>query len=111
MPRDNKTRISLFIILSFTILLRSLSVAQNATDAPDDFIDNEGNTTLSLTPLPLDAALNASGTEPICSVAEGLDLNVQSCENLISRIPDTVSALLDWNGEKVQVPARWSSCK
>ena len=111
MPRDNLTHMSRFIVLLLTILLSSLSVAQNATDALDNSIENEGNTTLSLTPLPVDSDLNATGTEPQCSSYEGVNLDAQSCEDLISQIPDTVSALLDWNGEKVQAPARWSSCK
>ena len=104
---------TLFCLSLFTVILRSWAVAQTV-DLPVNSTDSKGNTTLSVLELPTDSLLNYTGRGPECSNLMGLGyqgVTMESCLDLIEQIPDTQAALVDQNGEKLELPIRFSSCK
>ena len=110
MPRCDRPCVAILWLLCYTIFQFSCSVARNLTDILVDSHKGDGNITLSLDQLPTDVLLNATGTGPRCSSIQGIVLNAQSCEELRDQVPDINTALVDWRGQNIELPARWSSC-
>ena len=102
----------LLLLCSCTVFKSCLAAPYVSADPPIDSIDDRNNITSSLVLHAEDAISNLTAyAEPQCRTIHNVDVSVVSCEDVINRIPDISSALLSWNGEKLQVPARFSSCK
>ena len=72
------------------------------------------NTTSDGLEILTDWALNATSRDPSCNIVPyppDNELSIASCEDAISQVPDTTTALLDPFGQLLQVPMRYSSCE
>ena len=72
--------------------------------------DSGGNVSSCPPQLVSDPILGFAEAEPICSQFYGDDLDLASCEDVIGQVPKSMFALLDSHHNKLQVPARYSSC-
>ena len=94
--------------------LRTLDVGQNMDENVSFPVStnssDSGNDTISfITPSLLDLAFNFTESQPACY--PGTVLNLASCEDVFQKIPNTGSAILDSQGNKISTPVRYSSCK
>ena len=97
-PQYLKLQLTLsWLYLSFALVI-SQNITQNTPDILVDSADDNGNITSPL------MFLNATRTETRCSPTRGRNLNPQSCEEIISLIPDIDVPLLGWNGEYLTTP-------
>ncbi|KAL6717868.1 hypothetical protein ACLMJK_003953 [Lecanora helva] len=108
MSHDHNPNANLLWIFLLGILLGFQSYAQDSR-VIDNLTVNGGNATSAELRLPAGFVLNDTVHDPVCYPYLSHDLTVASCEDALAQVPNTEAALLDPFGDKLLLPARFSS--